>query len=262
MQIGLPLSIMDARRIVSQLRDHYGVHYNSQTDNSQTKLGACLHGWYIEYRQNVDGRLEDYKSRYLHREAQAVFKDGTLTFYGTQERATAWKDVVYRWGQLASDFSSLEIQKGYVHTADGTIYLTGGMLEYLWQEGYQFEDYLPGRFKSDSYAECKGAAVLHYMKEKGNEEAVLDQLRTWYLARLAEHNLLEVAEADEVLRRRCRQHKPDSEFAKFLGTFCRNVMDNLLLLEPKVEKVALEWSDNDEVEKVALEWTPLLTGVE
>ena len=275
MNIGLPLSITDARKIRTQLMEELNtnpsnpalerVRFETQRGYDisyamQDKLSINLHGWHIEYHREQE--VEDYESRYYHKNAIAVFKDSTLTFCcSTPWTGTHWKGVSYGWTSLAHQFSSVETQKEYVHTSEGTISITGGVVEYLWREGYQFEDYLPGSFEPDPYAKRTGPLIIRYIERKNNEGAVLDQLRMWYLARLARQNLHDIYEADKVLHRRCVQrHRQEPEFAMFLGTFCRNVIDNLLLLEPKVEQVVRECENK--LEKVALEWTPLLAGIE
>lgn len=269
--LGLPTTINAARAMRNELAGR-AERGEAQPSGPHLKVGLVtqnrfsfeFHGWCVSYDRDLDRKTEKYDSRYYYKTAFASYSDSSLTFCGKTFSRVLWREVVYSWTRLATSAMNIKDDHGYIHLPCSTVFFTNGILEYLWKEGYQFEEYLPGRYEPNLYDKDRGSAIVRYLESCPSlEEAFMTQLRLWHLAELAQNNFLDLFEAGKVLTQEAQKsHKNPATFAQFLGTFCRNVMDNLLLLAPKVEKVAMEWSANDELEKVALEWTPLLTGVE
>jgi len=198
-----------------------------------------LGGWEVLYDQ-PEGGEKSYTAKYLHKGTEVWITEGAIYFSGPRV-GNYLSGLVTSWSEEMSRIRKEHLAVPFIDPA-GTckdsyhpVLFTGEIIEYLWQEGYQFDDYLGGSYLPDA---DDGSLVIQMFQKGLDEQKFLKRARLWYLAGLAEKNLQEIIKVD--LQMKYTYDNRDSEFPFLLGKICENIIDNLGLCG--IDDYALRWT--------------------
>ena len=251
--MGLPRSVTEAQDMHNTLlleleKAKPPVKRNYVRVDSLTLEGfdVYFHGWRVRLNKEVwvgDERrtIPEYEVRYKYRGVTVGYTPFSFRFPRGEKLVD---DLILYWnGQIGPTWNrrlkELTDQEKMLSWPDGN---TGELIEHLWQEGYQFEEYLPGSYLPN---EDNGNLLIERMKHPDNEKDIMDRLRQWYLTQLATKNLQEVDLAEKLIY--LASSRPvNVDYAFLLRKLCERVIDNKL--------------DNpdDELEHLALKWVSLI----
>lgn len=204
-----------------------------------------LHGWRVRLNKDVweeDGEraIPEYSVHYTYRGVTVGYSPLAFRF---PRRRHLTDDLILYWnGQIGPSWrdlaEKLKFQEEKLSWPSGN---TGELIEHLWREGYQFEEYLPGSYLPDV---TRGNMLVDRMQHPDNEKYIMSQLRQWYLTQLAITNLKEVDQAEEILYLSSSSSFRPANTTQdlLLRKVCESVIDNKLdNPEDELEHLALRW---------------------
>ena len=200
-----------------------------------------LNGWEIQYDQ-PEGMEKNYTAKYLYKDVEVwISHDGVIYFSGPGV-GNHLGSIVEAWSEELKRIHKEHLIHPFVDPAGKCkdmqmqpLIITGEIVEYLWQEGYQFDDYLGGSYLPD---EDDGSRVLQMFENGLDEQEFLKRAHLWYLSGLAVENIKEVIKVYVQLKFTYNNRDPD--FPIILGKVCENIIDNLKL--SGIEDHALRWT--------------------
>lgn len=158
-----------------------------------------------------------------------IYRDGGVRYAFRGRNLNDFVDVLIRktfpFGSLSKERSEWSFIKS--------------LIEFLWQNGYQFDEYLPGSFQVDKLHESRCEEFLKQLESgQTSEETLLEDLRNSYLEYIV-FTKLKNAKIE------ASNNEDDA---------CMEILKNMKLIEsnPSIEQLFHNWQNYDELNEAML----------
>jgi hypothetical protein len=186
-----------------------------------------------------DGEKEYWVNGKRHRDdgPSSIDINGNTEWFFEGNNLNAIKERFYRHLKFnldlaASNFDVVFEKFGVNFTIDYDFIKS--LIEFLWQNGYQFDEYLPGSFQVDKFEKSRCEEFLEIIeKDSYTERKILNALKIFYLSTTVQNKIIPLIDSNE--------HEDNMEILK-----------NMNLIQsknPSIEDIFKNWQSYDELQE-------------